>query len=69
MAAGPRRRGALRGALTGLLAEGEGIVRRADEVAPLATDADSGGEEAALLIADAVLAVGCMSSHDWAAQA
>ena len=69
MAAGSCGRGALRGALTGLLAEGEGIVRRADEVAPLATDADSGGKEAALLVADAVLAVGCMTSHARDAQA
>ena len=69
MAAGSCGRGALRGALTDLLAEGEGIVRRADEVAPLATDADSGGKEAALLVADAVLAVGCMTSHARDAQA
>lgn len=69
MAAGSCGRGALRGALTDLLAEGEGIVRRTDEVAPLATDADSGGEEAALLVADAVLAVGCMTSHARDAQA
>ncbi len=69
MAAGPCGRRALHCALVGFVTQGEGVVRRADQVAPLATDANSGGEEAALLIADAVLAVGCMTSHDWAAEA
>lgn len=69
MAAGPGGRGTLRGGLFGLVTEGEGVVRRADQVPPLAADTDSGGEEAALLVADAVLAVGCMTSHARGVQA
>lgn len=69
MAAGSRARWALRGALAAFVTEGEGIVRRTDEVAPLTADAHAGGEEAALLVADAVLTVGCMTSHARGAQA
>ncbi len=63
MAAGPARRGTLGGALHGFVAEGERIVGSADKVAPLATDPDSGCEDAALG-AYAVLAVGCKTNHD-----
>ncbi len=69
MAARPSRGRAFRGALAVFVSEGERIVRRADQVAPLATDTDTGGEEAALLVADAVLAVGCMTNHARDAQA
>lgn len=62
MVAGSSGRGPLRRALAGFVTEGEGIVRRADQIAPLSTDANAGGEEAAL-VADAVLAVGCMTTH------
>jgi hypothetical protein len=45
-----------------LLAEGEGIARAAYQVAPLATDADAGGEEATLRTGSVQPVVG-MSDH------
>lgn len=68
MGAGPARGRTLGGALHGVVAEGERIVRRTDQVPPLAPNTDSRCEDAALG-ADAVLAVGCKTSHDRSPQA
>jgi len=53
---------ALGGTCGGLVAEGQRVVRGSHQIAPLATNPDTGGEEAPLGT-HAVLAIGCMKAH------
>lgn len=68
MAAGSACGRALGRALGRFRAEGEWIVRRTHEVAPLSPDPDSGSEDAALA-AYTILAVGCLTHHTGSAEA